>query len=196
MKLSAIIFFLVLHLHLFGQWESMNGPYGGFINDLTQNKNFQFAATPNGVYRSNDAGLNWIKIPFVEGISMACLQIDCLDSFLVADAVDVSHGEVLRHLYKSIDHGENWVEIDRPAYNQFATLAINDYHIYFYGYPQVWVSDNQNISWTLSTLTQAGIQAFCITSLNNDILLIPPRSSTSSFVISGIVDIGKKLIFS
>ncbi len=134
------------------QWESMNGPYGGFINDLNQNYQFQFAATPNGIYRSSDEGRTWNHLTLKEGNNFACLQIGIYNSIILADVVDFVDNSVIRYLFQSEDNGESWRQVNRPDVDWYFNIALNDTHWYLLDLDDLWVSLDQGKNWNLSEL--------------------------------------------
>jgi hypothetical protein len=74
---SLNIQFLVLMLLVSGsiqaQWVRTNGPNGGYVDDLAANGNTVFAATTEGIYRSDDNGQSWISISDI-GASQICVK--------------------------------------------------------------------------------------------------------------------------
>ncbi len=135
----------------YGQWESLEGPYGGYINELKNNNDYAFAATPDGLFRSND-GENWEVKRFIPDKHIACLQIGILDSLIVADAVDGSVVPYQRHMYISTDNGDSWGEISRPPSELYVEIDINSYGIYAKDIltNKLWVSKDDGTSWKMS----------------------------------------------
>src|SRR6187401_258891 len=111
------------------QWEPLDGPYGGFTNELKNNDQFVFAATPDGLFRSID-GETWEASRFITNKHLACLQIGVLDSLIVADAVDASVVPSKRQMFKSVNNGETWTEISRPPSDIYLEIELNSYGIY------------------------------------------------------------------
>jgi len=53
-KLSFFIIFLFNITLIFAQWESLNGPAGGYIRSIAYNGEVLYAATGGGVLASDD----------------------------------------------------------------------------------------------------------------------------------------------
>lgn len=139
----------------FGQWESMNGPYGGFINDLDQNKHFQFAATTNGLYRSANEGQSWNLLQLENGKSFACLQIGIYGDTIMTDAINYEGEKVSRYLFRSEDSGETWKQINRPEVDDYFAIATNGSHIYLSDTYDLWVSVDEGKTWNQSKINTA-----------------------------------------
>lgn len=135
-----------------GQWESMNGPYGGIILDLKKNDAHQFAATSNGIYRSSDGGRNWIRKAFDPDINYSCNEIGINGDFLVANAYQSFNDDHSIHYFKSTDSGNTWQEMILPEGVGGSQIEINEYGIYFKELGNIWISIDQGNSWTASTL--------------------------------------------
>lgn len=149
-----ISFFLSLWMltPLSGQWESMNGPYGGVILDLAQNDQHQFAATSNGLYRSADGGKNWIRRTFDPEINYSCNEIGINGNFLVVNAYQSFNDDHSIHYFKSADSGNSWQKMTIPEGIGGSQIEINDYGIYFKVLGNMWVSIDQGNSWSASNL--------------------------------------------
>ena len=165
----ATILTIISYPLAFAQWQPLNGPYGGYINELKNNDQFVFAATPDGLFRSED-GEFWEAKRFIANKHLACLQIGVLDSLIVADAVDASIVPSKRHLYKSIDHGDSWTEITRPPSDNFLEIELNSYGIYARDYQNFWVSKDVGNTWKLSHFPQDSTINY-LTSNGKNILL-------------------------
>lgn len=154
LTLSSFLIFISSFSHyVYCQWEPLNGPYGGVINELKNNNEYVFAATPDGLFRSTD-GEHWEAKRFIPGKHLACLQIGILDSLIIADAVDGSVVPYQRHMYRSADNGDTWLEISRPPSPWYLEIDINSYGIYGRGFDSLWVSSDEGMSWKLSRFPQ------------------------------------------
>lgn len=92
------------------QWEPTNGPFGGGYA-IYQNDTYVFAATPNGIYRTADTGLNWHKasvgLPEFHIASIISLH----DSSLIAALSVRFDYSSIPPLYISHDNAETWTLI-------------------------------------------------------------------------------------
>jgi len=151
------------------QWEPLDGPYGGFTNELKNNDQFVFAATPDGLFRSID-GETWEASRFITNKHLACLQIGVLDSLIVAEAVDASVVPSKRQMFKSVNNGETWTEISRPPSDIYLEIELNSYGIYVRDYQNFWASKDMGTTWTLSHFPQDSFINY-LTSNGKNILL-------------------------
>jgi len=148
---SILISFLFTFYNGYSQWESMNGPYGGYINELITNDTIVFAASTNGLYKSSDYGKEWRLLSFKNGVSYACLGVAFRGTMVIADAVNFEQGELKRKLFRSDNSGEAWIEIARPNTISGASVGILSNRIYLTDYNQIWVSFDNGNSWILSS---------------------------------------------
>ncbi|MEP6795446.1 MAG: T9SS type A sorting domain-containing protein [Saprospiraceae bacterium] len=168
MKLLFATFFnFFLCSSLLAQWESMNGPFGGYINDLKGNNSFQFAATPDGLFRTHDTGKSWTLLDIKNGKKFACLQIGIQDSSLVVDLVALEGQLVNRYLFESHDNGNSWKRLSRPLVNDYLSIALNSYSIYVYDFNHLWVSLDGGNSWTYSNISDQGLSNLHLYTYNN-----------------------------
>lgn len=153
MKISNLSIFLFLApVYVSAQWESTHGPFGSYINDLGQNDQFVFAATTAGLYRSDDIGLTWEIKPFFSDVRYPCLQFDVRDSLLIADAVEIRPDSIIRHMYKSMDNGESWIEIPRPHVEDWVDVAIVGTTVFAYDHRNIWITENDGLTWFQSLI--------------------------------------------
>lgn len=153
MKILLILFIKIFFvLVMTAQWEPMNGPFGGSINDLNQNNQFQFAATTNGIYRSSNEGRSWNHLTLKEGNNFACLQIGIYNNVILADVVDFVDNSVIRYLFQSQDNGESWRQVNRPDVDWYFNIALNDTHWYLLDLDDLWLSIDQGKNWSHSVL--------------------------------------------
>ena len=137
MKVNKIILLLVaLNLQLFSQifWESLDGPYGGSIEDIVFNsKDYIFSGgwiTP-GIYRSVDDGGNWEKVnegyPDFEIFTLAVNKED-----------HIFIGTYLQGILRSTDDGESWEELSGYTPLECWTITFNDSGHFFAGAGDWW----------------------------------------------------------
>ena len=60
-KAALAVLFLILNCPVFGQWQQLYGPKGGYIRSLLYHNNHVYAAGGVGVLVSEDQGLSWEK---------------------------------------------------------------------------------------------------------------------------------------
>ncbi|MGB3077506.1 MAG: hypothetical protein WBB31_00390, partial [Saprospiraceae bacterium] len=138
---------------LMGQWEPLNGPYGGWIHDLKQNEIYQFASTDHGIYRSHDHGNTWKQLTIEGAPGYSSYYFGIHHNKLVASVRVLEAGEEKRFLYKSEDNGDSWIRINRPDSAFYGMdIAINDYGIYIAWNYHLWVSTDEGLTWKYSYL--------------------------------------------
>lgn len=151
MKFLLSILSIVCILNsIYGQWEPMNGPYGGYINDLAKNDTYIFTATPHGIFRSNDEGATWNHLVIESGVIYACLQVAAYNNIIITDAVNHQNDQINRYLFKSVDNGDTWIKLPRPKNSNYFSIAVNEYCIYLTDISDLWVSLDQGFSWSHS----------------------------------------------
>lgn len=107
------------------QWEQLNGPQGGFTDDIVSVDNALFvAAGPGGVFKSQNQGETWSSanngIPVSENVNN-----------LTEDNGILYVTVTRRGIFKSIDNGENWTQISNGIANTtFRALLVDGNQIY------------------------------------------------------------------
>ncbi len=170
MKTSITIVFAFLGYHLsFAQWEPINGPYGGDVFDLKQNNAYVFAATDNGLYRSNDGGNNWSKLIVTpNGIPTKNLGING-DTLVVVGYEKWGYYEP--RLFKSNDNGDNWYSLNFPDTLEFVDVAVTDFAIYAKDSYTVLFSTDDGQSWQNSAVNADLTYSGGITSFNQQVYI-------------------------
>ncbi len=158
--MKKILFFWYLNfisIALFAQnnfWEEAKGPFGGGSDLITQTSNGSLYAVgdPRHVYRSDDAGLNWVQLPTL-GTSFPSafnkfIKIGNAGSILLR-VEDYSNGSTIKW-YKSVDDGQNWNPLDSTIVNLYETkngvlIATRSDSL---GSTKVWRSTNDGQTWT------------------------------------------------
>jgi len=110
MKNIYIIFILLLflcHQSIYGQWTSVELPAapGGAVNCLAVKGTKLFAGKKEGIYVSDDNGLNWIKLNLglpARYTNPNLLSIVTTDEYIVAACAD-------EDVHISRDDGETWI---------------------------------------------------------------------------------------
>lgn len=176
----------------YGQWEPMNGPYGGYINDLDQNEHFQFAATPNGLYRSGNEGQTWSLLKLETGKTFACLQIGTYGNIILTDALNYVGEKVSRHLFRSEDNGETWKQINRPEVDEYFAIAAAGAHIYLSDTYDLWVSIDQGITWNLSQINPAINRIYSLETFDDKVYV---NIGNSLFITNGAFDAFDEITF-
>lgn len=149
LKTFTVLYSLLMSGTTSAQWESLHGPYGGYISDLAQNDQFQFAATDDGLFRSQD-GKNWSLLQIIPGKRTSSWALDVNDSTIIVSATEYDSPNFLLHCYLSKSNGDHWVEISLPASTIFG-LYLTGFGIYAYDYYNLWFSSNEGQSWNLSS---------------------------------------------
>ncbi len=148
--ITATIFFLMLPSLLTAQatWQQSNGPSGGYtqyvsggsggtVYTLTLEYDEDFG-NDYRLARSSDEGLNWEKLPLIEGLS-AIIGVDNSGAlFINAD------GAMLR----SSDNGNSWTQVHFPIFGNAYLLQDSDSVLYTYG-NDLLLSEDGGLSWVL-----------------------------------------------
>lgn len=87
-------------------WQPSSGPYGGTVHSIAQDKDGRLYAGTLSIFRSDDHGESWKKLPFYH-------HADPVRALLVDDSnyVYANYGGSVA---RSTDHGETWVYPFRP----------------------------------------------------------------------------------
>lgn len=134
-------------------WEEAKGPYGGGSVIITQTSNGLLYAVggPRHVYRSDDAGLNWVHLSNL-GASFPdaykYIKIGQAGSILLR-MEDYSNGLTIKW-YKSVDDGQNWNPLDSTIVELYETkngvlIATRSNSL---GSNPVWRSADDGETWT------------------------------------------------
>ena len=141
--LSLLIILVTLfYTHLFAQWQTCNGPYGGSLNALTNNGSFVFAGTySGGFYKSSNDGSTWTQANF----GLTNTTINCLvmkDQYIFAGT--------LGGVFRLPPSGASWVPVNTGiTFQSIYTLAVSGNHLFAGTYGGgVFVSTNNGSSWT------------------------------------------------
>ncbi|MDQ3022514.1 MAG: hypothetical protein M3R36_18395 [Bacteroidota bacterium] len=113
-NLHVLFVLVLLSTNLQAQWERTNGPNGGYVADFAVNGSSIFAATIDGIFRSNDAGISWVRISNL-GPSTICVN-----------GTTIFAGEYSLGLYRSTDNGNSWVNIT----NNIAVSFISQLYVH------------------------------------------------------------------
>ncbi|MEP6795447.1 MAG: T9SS type A sorting domain-containing protein [Saprospiraceae bacterium] len=132
---------------LSAQWESMQGPFGGHIDDLKKNDQFVFAATTNGLFRSHDDGETWQRIQVGNEIGYSCFDIGILNSTIVVEVQSLEQDGLKAKLYRSENNGDNWHQITRPGNAIFNRIEITHDRLYLADDYNLWASVDSGYSW-------------------------------------------------
>ena len=114
---------------------------------LTPNrdKNYIFAGTDNGIFRSQDAGKNWQPQGVSDGLSDRV--VNALVIVEVAGNISIFAGTD-NGVFRSQDNGNNWVEINNGLANTKVTSLLTDENYIFAGTENgIYRSENQGESW-------------------------------------------------
>ena len=137
---------LLLSPVLFSQWQPVNGPYGGTVNNLFINGQSVFALTnQEGVFSSSDNGSSWLR--HTNGITSPMAVCSTVKGSLIY--VGTGSG-----LFSSGDNGNSWntVFINGQANFPVKALATNSQSLFIvsgiYG-NTLYRSDNDGMTWTI-----------------------------------------------
>jgi photosystem II stability/assembly factor-like uncharacterized protein len=131
------------------------------VNDLTFSDTAWFAATEEGLFKSNDAGKSWSQLPF------SSLPLPVVSLRVSADGTEIrivsSHGMVF-----SIDAGRSWRWHDLPLESYGALrLEVADAFTLLVASPSgLYISRDDGITWAK---IQSGLPASPV----NDVLVRP-----------------------
>ncbi len=106
--LFAVTIFIFINTLVYSQWESVPGPSGGRIEQMTKQGNYLFAAVTNpntadgGVFRSSDDGESWQL--FNQGYP----KIQAATWSITSNSQYIFVGTYYYDLYRSSDYGNTW----------------------------------------------------------------------------------------
>ncbi len=137
-KLLFLPVYLVLcYANLSAQWVSLNGPYGGYVEELLSNEDYVFANKSSGLFRSADAGLHW------ERCDTAVNNTTVIDQQHLLRKTADSKG--FRY---SSDNGDHWQEVPLPNQANVAYhFAVKDGIIVFTYGNKIYRSADQGQNW-------------------------------------------------
>lgn len=127
------------------QWYEASNPDGGFIFQVIEGDNSDlFAASSRGLYRSQNEGESWESI-YDEYASLPFLDFDISNS-------GTYYSVVINQLWKSIDNGQNWVQIEDAGWGTIRSTIVDDSGtIYLSSNSFIWKSEDEGNSWTQLT---------------------------------------------
>jgi len=97
-KIQFIILVLLISGSLQAQWVRTNGPNGGHVAEFGISGNSIFTGTIDGIFKSTDAGVNWIRVSDL-GAFTICVN---------GTTIFAGGSEIL---VRSTDDGNSWVDI-------------------------------------------------------------------------------------
>ncbi|MEO6131694.1 MAG: T9SS type A sorting domain-containing protein [Saprospiraceae bacterium] len=148
----ATLFGIFLSFPIHAQWESMQGPYGGWIFDLKQNDNYQFACSEGGIFRSSDGGLSWKLLSPGEQSGYEAEHIGVFKTTLVAGCRSGISPNEKKYLFLSHDNGDHWQPVTYPDSAYFYEIVVSEFGIYLEGFYHLWFSTDDGITWSYSKL--------------------------------------------
>ncbi|MEI6090607.1 MAG: T9SS type A sorting domain-containing protein [bacterium] len=128
-------------------WEQLNGPFGGSIQEISKNSNDDiFVIVNNNIYESSDLGLNWVKIPNKVFATSNIFQFDDIVFGLSTENTSSKNS-----IYVSTDNMKTWTKKSSGIENQFVN-RIKQINNAFYACSDsgVFVSKNKGESWELA----------------------------------------------
>ncbi len=131
-KIYLLYFFCFLSLNGICQWQKIEEPYGGYVNNIAQVDNLIFAGG-YFLFVSDDYGTSWEKVE-----AFPSFQIKNLlgyDGFLLATTY--------AGIYRSSDHGLSWEQLDPPVTGRYIELLCR--------------ANNTLVAYVPNSLTPSGI---------------------------------------
>lgn len=109
-----------------GQWQSLEGPYGGFGFYIKYNEDYAFVEGRDALYRTGDGGDSWQKLSNGLPLRYSPARFS-LDGNALIFQVAINGDDNNYALYRSDDNGDSWYRIPQPdSLNFVPALAIND----------------------------------------------------------------------
>ncbi|MDQ3193387.1 MAG: hypothetical protein M3P82_00165, partial [Bacteroidota bacterium] len=98
LKIQFVLLLVLFSGISHAQWARTNGPNGGYVADFTVNGNSIFAGTIDGIFKSEDTGLSWIRVS-----DLGPFTITVNGSTIFAGGSEI--------LVRSTDNGNTWIDI-------------------------------------------------------------------------------------
>lgn len=149
MKTIFIPCFLLFALNLCCQWNSLKGPYGGWIYGYLNVDKSCYVSTTNGLFRTDNSGQNWTRLG--ENLpEYYVLSQFCADS----NEVFLSYQDYKTNEYGfaySNDKGSHWLrrKLPNPDWHASGMSCSNGIVLADFDY-KLMESDDKGVSWTES----------------------------------------------
>ena len=141
------LFSLVTHTFLFSQWERTIGPVGGRVNDLASNNSYVYAATTNGVYRSDNGGVAWSRMEEGLPFSFESTVIKAQGDTLMLLGNNYMADEYI--IYKSVNAGDIWYRISLPDSLPYPrAIFLHDNRIIIDERFRLYSTEDDGLSWS------------------------------------------------
>jgi photosystem II stability/assembly factor-like uncharacterized protein len=129
-----------IYYNSFGQWEQMNGPYAGYINNVFAIGDTLYCTNYNQVFKSTNKGDDWVPIINSDGIIFKEITEICVkDSIFI---ISTRNGT-----FKSVNYGNKYNKLHINACDTF----IKGYDT-FIDYPQViYMRNNDSYIFAMTT---------------------------------------------
>lgn len=185
--LTIILLMMILNCAAFGQvfWQQTNGPEGGNSYQIAKapNGDLYSAAGQNGIYKSTNNGVTWLKLSWNE-TSLDFIQCYYIfvanNGYIYASGGGVLSGGVQQWnqaIFRSIDNGSTWTKVATtgPTRVRNFTETSNGYIFASRYYDSnsgerggVYRSTNNGANWNLSLLSDPGISGISYVSADNN----------------------------
>lgn len=182
----VLLFSLLLTADAWGQgtyWEEVLGPYGGGSSVFTTNTNLVYAthATSGGVYRSEDYGEQWEKLPMV------------ISPVNPIERLHIGHSGVFyklsftgsnKSLFRSLDEGATWMLMDSNTpvnwlHEARTGVLIGNFTIQ----PGLYRSINGGLTWEYLALPNIHLkQNYSLASTTNGYMVISQIANNQFFL--------------
>ncbi len=157
------------------QWQQTNGPYVSYANSFAAIDSSYFASTNDGVYRSDDGGYHWNRLPFdYQGIPFRFLTTIGKTLFLATED----------EVHSSTDKGSTWKflkYIYPKGYRNILAFASSENNLYLGISDGVLLSRDMGITWdTISRQIEPAVGIGTIgnfVELNNDRIFVSNGSN-------------------
>jgi uncharacterized protein (TIGR03437 family) len=153
----------------------------GFISDAaidSSNPSRIYAAVgatlgdaSNGLYRSNNGGMNWERVPglpFGSGIGRMSIALAPSNPLVIYAALVRSSDQQLSGVYRSSDGGNSWTRLPAPAalfdsagqgqgyFDNYVAVDPRDPNVVYLGGVELWKSTDGGAAWRVLSLTADG----------------------------------------
>lgn len=146
-----LILILLIQTISFSQWIPLLGPSANSIYDLKKNDEYIFAASPTGVYRTDDLGLNWTHLPFGNDFPTSVSNLAVYHETVLAFGY-VGIGQTEYKLYLSYNNGDTWRQLNLPSPISLSEIVFNGSIIYLQDHDNLFYTNNEGATWQTSII--------------------------------------------
>ena len=148
-----ILFIITPLLNVNSQWSISADLNGGAVNSIISNGNEMYAGTSGqGVFRSDDSGLNWINVSSGLGNST-------LVQSLAAEGNHIYAGTSSGGFFYSVNNGNDWIQSNQGISQQNIKTMITDGDTVYAGciFAGVFRSVNNGLNWSRFALGEGDL---------------------------------------